>query len=127
MPGTAADNHSELQSKTPDGGRSLQESLTPKPPTTATLVVEGVDTPGAEIDRRAKGQAAIDLAATDKAAADKAGSDESADAKTNPVYDRGFAAQVQSKPANPTRPIDGSDPSVAAPSERLSKLHRKVT
>jgi hypothetical protein len=115
--GTATDNHSDVQSKTPDGGKSATTSLTPSLPTDATPAAQGADAPGADADKTGTGKGVGEIAS-----ADKTGSDKSADAKTTDDAGTGVAADAaNSGPSGGNRPMDGSDPSVAGPSEQISK------
>jgi hypothetical protein len=102
--GTATDKHSDVQSKTPDGGKSAATTTAAKPPTDTPPALEG--TAAAAADKAAKDKADADKAAADKAAADARNKD-----------------NVGDGPGSELAPIDGSDPSVgrpAAPSRKLT-------
>lgn len=119
MSGTASDNHSDVASRTPDGGMSATASTMPPPSWTARPALDGADIQGAD-DKFAK-----DKGAAEKEAADKAASAEVAGFKTQDGA--GVAAESKSKGAGGNRPMDGSDPSVAGPSERLSPPNGALT
>jgi hypothetical protein len=104
--GTAADYHSDLQSKTPDGGKSASAGASAAP-TTAIPVVEGVDVP-----------TAADIAAGDLAAQIKALSAGKDDATLQDL------TTDKAKASGPEEPMDGSDPSV---DHRPAGPHRKTT
>jgi hypothetical protein len=107
LEGTANDKHSDVASKTPDGGKSAA-SVSAKPPADATPAPVGTDAPSTDADKAAEEKFAADLAAVLKAA-----SDGDVDATTKDP--NGKAA---------TDSIDGSDPSIGRPSTAPS---RKLT
>jgi hypothetical protein len=94
--GTATDKHSDVASKTPDGGNSAATVTAPKPPTEAPSVPEGADGASADLAKALMDKAAADAAA--KAATDARSKDNIGDG-----------------PGSELAPTDGSDPSVGRP------------
>ncbi len=110
--GTTNDKHSDVASKTPNGGKSAA-TVTAQPPADATPAPVGADALSTDAEKAAEDKFATDLAAVLKAAADKAASDADIDATNKDP--NGKAA---------TDSIDGSDPSIGRP---LSTPSRKLT
>ena len=106
--GTASDSHSDVASKTPDGGKSASTSAA-RTAAAGTPVVDGGDAPGLGADKGPNDTTAA------SATAEKAGVEQTGDGKADAAAIQGTVAGAKSKPSGASKPVNGSDPAIIGP------------